>query len=418
MPPAVHRSRHPWLLIPGVVLLALTVSRPVDAQTQTPAPAPLTYGAALQLAFTRNLDLQAARRQQAIREGAIRAARQFANPDLSFEAARDMPHQSLLLSLPVELFGQRGRRIDVAKEEMSLAGVDVQVAERLVRRELRHAFYLVMAADERLRLAEGALQLARRIRDTAQVQFEAGAVPRLDVLQADLVVTRVETELDAARSERAAARAGLNAVLDFPPRQPLVLAGGLEDHLDAPPYEHAAELAAVSNVELVSLDRQIAVEQRRLSLLRAERNPVPVFTVGGDFNSDVFTTGPRGGVALTIPIFSRNQGEIAGSLATGMQLRGQRDAIRRTVDNDVFAAVSRIEAARRQLDAFRARLVPTATDLESLAEDSYRLGRSSLLSLLDAQRSLHDVRLEALQAALDLQLALADLEEIIGTSLP
>ena len=413
--PRSLRSRQP---VAAVALLALALSRLASAQTPVATPPPLTYDAALQLALTRNLELQAARRQQAIREGAIRTARQFPNPDLSFEAARDTPHQTLLLNLPVELFGQRGRRIDLAKEELSLAGVDVQTAERLVRRELHRSFYSVMATDERLRLVEDALQLARRIRDTAQAQFDAGAVPRLDVLQADLVVTRAETELDAVRSDRASARADLNAVLDWPPQQPFALAGGLDDHLDSPPYERALDLAATSNVELVSLDRQIAVEQRRLNLLRAERNPTPVFTFGGDFNSDAFAAGPRGGVALTIPLFSRNQGEVAASLATTLQLRAQRDAIRRTVDNSVFAVVSRIEAARRRLDAFRTRLVPTATSLESLAEDSYRLGRSSVLSLVEAQRSLHDVRLEALQAALDLQLALAELEEIIGTPLP
>jgi outer membrane protein TolC len=61
--------------------------------------------------------------------------------------------------------------------------------------------------------------------------------------------------------------------------------------------------------------------------------------------------------------------------------------------------------------------VPTATDLETLAEESYRAGRTSVLGVFDAQRSLRDLTREALQAALDLQLSLADLEEILGTSI-
>ena len=72
-------------------------------------------------------------------------------------------------------------------------------------------------------------------------------------------------------------------------------------------------------------------------------------------------------------------------------------------------------AKRRQVDAYEQRLVPIATDLESLAEESYRAGRSSVLALLDAQRSLRDLRREALQASLDLQISLAELEEILGT---
>jgi outer membrane protein TolC len=88
------------------------------------------------------------------------------------------------------------------------------------------------------------------------------------------------------------------------------------------------------------------------------------------------------------------------------------------VENSVYGAIAKIDADRRQLDAFQQRLVPTATNLESLAEESYRAGRTSILGVLDAQRNLRDLRRDALQAMLDLQMALADLEEILGTGLP
>ena len=70
------------------------------------------------------------------------------------------------------------------------------------------------------------------------------------------------------------------------------------------------------------------------------------------------------------------------------------------------------------MEAYEQRLVPTATSLESLAEESYRAGRTSVLAVLDAQRNLRDLRRDALQAALDLQMSLADLEELLGTTLP
>jgi hypothetical protein len=60
---------------------------------------------------------------------------------------------------------------------------------------------------------------------------------------------------------------------------------------------------------------------------------------------------------------------------------------------------------------------PPPLNLEALAEESYRAGRTSVLGVLDAQRSLRDLTREALQAALDLQLSLADLEELLGTEI-
>jgi cobalt-zinc-cadmium efflux system outer membrane protein len=243
-------------------------------------------------------------------------------------------------------------------------------------------------------------------------------VPRLEPLQAELGVTRAETDLDLARSVRAAEQARLNGVLNLPPVQPLAVAGTLADGVAMISYEQALMLATASNVDLISLDRQIAIEQKRVDLLRAERTPTPVFSVSGLFDSPPdFTVGQSVGVSLELPLFSRNQGQIAESIATTAQLRGRREATQRTVENSVYGTVARIDAERRQLEAFEQRLVPTATTLQELAEESYRAGRTSVLGLLDAQRSLRDLRREALQAALDLQLSVADLEEILGTTI-
>src|SRR5947209_9120 len=112
----------------------------MSAQGQPTAAAPLsplTFQAALDLATSRNLGLEAARRQRAIREAAIRTARQVPNPDATFEVTRDTPHYAASVGFPVELGGKRSRRIDLAKEELTLADVDVRTELRIVRKELR-----------------------------------------------------------------------------------------------------------------------------------------------------------------------------------------------------------------------------------------------------------------------------------------
>jgi len=399
----------------------------VSAQAQAaqaaapPTPlTPLTYDAALDLATSRNLGLEAVRRQRAVREAAIRIARQIPNPDVSFELTRDTPHETAGVDVPIEIGGKRSRRIDLAKEELTLADVDVRAELRAVRKELRQAFYSLVAGDARVTVGDSVLEISRRVRDAAQARFETGAAPRLEVLQADLGVTRAEAELDLARSVRIAAQANLNAILNLPPQQAVAVSGSLIDRTSAPAYPIALASAITSNVDLLRLDREIAVEQRRADLLRAERTPTPIFSLGAMFSNPGgdFGSGLRGAVSVGVPMFSRNQGEIAQSIAATSQLRAEREATTRDVENTVFAIVARIDAQRRQLDAYQQRLVPTATDLESLAEESYRAGRTSILGVLDAQRSLRDLRREALQVMLDLQFSLADLEEILGTALP
>jgi outer membrane protein, heavy metal efflux system len=397
---------------------ALLLPSPLLAQAPPP-PSPLTFDAALEYATTYNLAIQAARQGRAIREANIQAAGQRPNPSFSTDVSRDIPHQSFSFDIPVEIGGQRQRRISAAKEELTLADVDVQAGLRAMRRQLREAFYGLMAADERVRVATAIVEIVTRVRDAAQARFEAGAVPRLEVMQTDLVVSRAEAELDAARSERTAAQATLAAVLNAPPQQPLVLQGSLDEHTAFPSFNAALTTATTSNTDLVSLDRQIAIESQRLELLRAQRTPVPVFSFGALFNAPgSFRVGPTAAFGIDLPLFSRNQGEIAASIATTAQLRSQREATRRAVENAVYAATTRVDAAHRQTDTYRQRLIPVATELESLSEESYQAGRTSVLGVFEAQRVLRDLVREALQAALDLQKALAELEELIGTPLP
>lgn len=402
--------------IAALAAALLLLSSPPHARAQTPAPAtPLTFKAAVDLATARNLGLAAAMRQRAIREAQVRIAGQWANPEVSFEATQDSPHENLTFGLPIEIGGQRGRRIAVAKEELTLADLDVRAEMRTLRRNVRTAFYGLLAADERARLAGEVLDLAKRARQAAQDRFEAGAAPRLEVLEGDLGLARAQADADLARAARAASLADLNAVLNQPPGEAVAVTGDLGEAGTVPDFAAAMQLAAASNGDLLAAEREAAVEERRLGLLRAERIPTPTVTFGLPMNApDEFSVGKSVGISLSVPLFTRNQGEIAQSRATIDQVRAKRDAARRQVESEVFGSLARIGAQRAQVEAFRARIVPAASELAELAEESYKAGRNSLLALLDAQRSLRDVRRDYLQALLEFQAALADLEEVVG----
>lgn len=399
-----------------VALAALLWVWPANARGQAPpASGPLTFRAAYDLAVSRNLGLAAARRQRAIREAQVRVAGQWANPEVSFEATQDTPHENLSFGLPIEIGGQRGKRIAVAKAELALADLDERSELRTLRRNLRQAFYGLLAADERVRLCQEVLQLAERAKLVAQTRFEEGAAPRLDVLQADLGLARAQAEADLARSSRASALADLNAVLNQPAGQAVAITGDIGEAPVTPAFDDALKLAAGSNGELMAAEKEAAAEERRLALLKAERIPTPTVTFGMPMNApDEFDVGKSIGLTMTIPLFSRNQGEMAASRATIDQIHAKAEAARRTVESEVYGALARIDAQRKQVDAYKARIVPAATELAALAEESYKSGRDSVLALIDAQRSLRDVKREFLQALLDFQTALADLEEVIG----
>jgi len=415
-----HAARFRGIAIAGVcAALFLAGPGPLAAQEASspaqPAQAPLTFRAAMDQVISTNLELAAVRRARAIRQAEVRAAGQWANPEFSAEITRDSPHGDVAIGFPVDIGGVRSRRVAVAKEGLAMADVEEAAALKDLRRKVRLAFYGLLAADERIVLADGMLKVAERVKEVAQARFEEGAAPRLDVMEAELSVVRVRTEMDLARSARRAVQADLNALLNRPPGMTVSLTGQASDVPALPTMDRATAEALASNLDLRAIDREAAIEDRQLSLLKAERVPTPTFSVGAALNAPgEFDVGAHAGVSLAIPLFSRNQGEIAGSLARTDTIKARREAIRRQVEARVFAALERVTAQRAQVEAFRATLVPTATTIQGLVEESYRLGRDSILTTLVAQRALRDVKSEYLEALLALQAAVAELEDILG----
>ena len=248
----------------------------------------------MDLAIANNLDLAAARRGRAVREAQVRAAGQHPNPDLLFESTKDTPHQTLSLDIPFEPW-KRSRRLDLAREELSLADVEDAAALQALRRRVRMAFYGLRAAEEAAALTQSMQEVADRVREVAQARFDEGAAPRLDVMQADLGRARARTELDLARSARRAAQAELNALLNRPPAQPLGVTGDLAETRPLPSVEEATARAAAGNAELVAAEREVAIEDRRRGLLKAERIPTPVFSLGAMFDA------PASSTSATVP---------------------------------------------------------------------------------------------------------------------
>jgi cobalt-zinc-cadmium efflux system outer membrane protein len=402
--------------------LALLAPAPAGAQAPPPQPSgaspPMTFRQVLDLATAQNLELAAVRRARAVREADVRAAGQWANPDFSGEITKDVPHGDLTFGLPVDISGRRSNRVAVAKAGLAMADVDEANAMRQLRRDTRLAFYGVLAANEAMALAESVVQVAQRFRDVTQARFDEGAAPRLDVMGADLGLVRAKADLELARSARRAYQADLNALLNRPPGMTIALEGEAFDLPQLPTLDGATATAFSHNIELVTLDREAAIETSTLDLLKAERVPMPTFSFGTALNAPgEFNVGPHAGVSVEIPLFSRNQGEIAGSLARSDTIRARREALRRSVEARVYAAMERVTAQRAQVDAFRKTIVPTATSVQGLAEESYRLGRTSVLEALAAQRALRDTKYDYLQALLALQAAVADLEDILGSSI-
>ena len=378
-------------------------------------PPRLSIQEALDLADKQNLDLAAARRQRAVALAGIQIARQRPNPTANFTALRDEPHEGLFFDQPIEIGGKRGRRIDVARQEGALTEVEIATLARQVRRSTREAYYAAAYAHAESERLARVVELARRLSQISQDRFNTGDVAQLEVMQTGLEVSRAEADLQVARQREMVSMSELNALLNEPARKSWELAGTLEDNTPTTRLEELLSRAYQSNPDLQHLGGEKKVELSRRSLLKAERVPDLVLDAGIDFNAPRdFRYGPRSQISVGLPLFSRNQGEIAQSLASERVLEAETAATERSVSARVEAAFYDLEAQRTQVRLYHDRLLPVARQLEGMAEESYRAGKTSILTAIAAQQDVQSVESSYLQSLEQLQDLYAGLEETVG----
>jgi len=379
---------------------------------------PLTLDAAMARAVAANRTLAAARLALPGALAGVGVASERLNPELAYEYAKETPHQAISAAFPFELGGKRQRRIDLANATVSAQEAEISRIAVDLRDRVRRAYFALAGSNRRVTLADDIVGLATRAREAAQSRFNAGDVPRLELVQTELALVESENEASMARGEARAAAGELNVLLAQPIDAPIVLADDLSRGA-LPSLEAAMALAAGASVDLLVLDRQIAEQTARRDLAVALKSPD--VTAGAAYTYDAqpeFSHGYRASAALTVPLFTRHTAAVQVEDAQLVRLKSAREATAIELGGTVAAALARATAARDQLLRSTAESLPRAEEVERMAQDSYSSGQSSLVVLLQALQFTRDVRRRNLEAGAEYQRALADLERAIGAPLP
>jgi cobalt-zinc-cadmium efflux system outer membrane protein len=256
------------------------------------------------------------------------------------------------------------------------------------------------------------------VQGIAQARFDAGEIPQLEVFQAALEVSRAEADWKVSQQEEKVAFSRFNALVNEPAEASWDLMGEFEMLPLGETMSNLISRSGAANPELLHLSQESKIEQSRQLLLRAERVPDLNLEFGLDLNSPgEFRVAPRGQVSVDLPIFSRNNGEIAQSLATQRALESSATAKRRGIAGAVEAAYYELEARRAEVQLYRDTLLEAGRRLEGLAEESYSAGRSPIMTVLDAQRNVQELERNYLDSVFALQAAFSELEETVGVPL-
>jgi cobalt-zinc-cadmium efflux system outer membrane protein len=387
---------------------------------------PLSLDTVVRAASKDNPLVEAAGARLRAAEASRRAAAALPNPVFTY-SVEDAPYPggtqpegldrevSTYLTIPLEPLYQRKPRIERAVYEIDVAGAQLLMARWMVIQDAVHAF-------DRFVLARLAVQNAADVRNGLEslVEFNAtrvreGAIAEVELIRGQIELARAGLDETTARVELAHAWGELRPFLpNDVPADPTAVPLAAEVHapsIVAGPLPSFSELSARAR----SRQPELAAARSRVDALRAEERLQGALTlrqVGATFgNKRVAGENTMiAGISLPLPIFDRNRGEIARAAAERSVSEWELDWVERGVTSRLRAAYDAATMLDEQSRPLGRDLISRAEEARSISLAAYREGAATLLQVIDASRTLGDVRrtyYRAVFAAREARVALA-----------
>ena len=417
------RSSHLCIWLLPALLLALTGAGIGQAPTR------ITLDEAVSLALAKNPSLQAQRSLILQNEAQEITANLRPNPTLGADSqfipffspqnfSGDNLDQLQQFDIGIGYLFERGhkrqRRLQAARDQTAVTKAQVADAERTLAFNVGQEFVNVLLAESTLDFALQDLKGFQQTVDISETQYKAGYISEGDYLKIKLQLLQFQTDVSSAQLAKVQALAALRQSLGYHTVaagfdvsgelafQPLK--GRVEDFQTTAMQERPDFRA--SQLGVTAAQSQIALAQANA---KVDVNGTYDFShVSGQSTASIF-------VSFDLPIFNRNQGEIARTRYSLSQAQQQEQAANDTVMTDVLNAYETVRSNEQVVQLYISGYLKESQDSRDISEYAYKRGAASLLDYLDAERSYRAVQLAYRQALAQYMTAMEQLKEAVGT---
>lgn len=303
-----------------------------------------------------------------------------------------------------EIGGKRGARIRSAKLATEISQTDAADSRRTLTLSLRQAFISAVQANSDLQFALDNLANFQKTVDLNKEMLQLGEIARADFLRIQLQMLQFQTDLDDSTLELNTAKATLRGLLG---------AGSLPDDfeidgdLKAEPFDRdlveLEKLALHNRPDLQSAETGRLKAAADVRLAQANRWPDP--TIGTSYlHTGNEMPGPSwfepfypkgnssnamglGVASIQIPIFNRNQGEIARTRSEQLRADFLAEATKNQVIQDVESSYAAFVSSRERVRLYEETYISAAKESLEIEDFSFHKGGASVLDFLDAERT-------------------------------
>lgn len=298
--------------------------------------------------------------------------------------------------------GKLGLSKRVAEQDQREATAEADAQRYRVLNAVKLLYYQALGNQRTIEVRTQLAQLARQAVRISQELANVGQADRPDLAAAEIEAERIELELMTAQYERDQTWRQLAAVVNNPSLTPTQLAGNLEDlpKLDLAPaleeiYRESPELRAAN----------VGVDRAELAVRRAKVEKIPDVIVSGGvrYNRELLEVSNGGAlrpvgkegffdIRVEIPLFNRNQGNVAAARAELERSRLDVERTRLALRSRFALAYREYQVAMATADRYKTSMIPRAQQAYQLYLSAFQRMGAAYPQALISQRNLFQLQ--------------------------
>ena len=309
---------------------------------------------------------------------------------------------------------KRQHRLAAAKDATAVTTAQVADAERALTFNVGQQFVAALLAQSTLELAEEDIKSFQQTVDIGQAQYKAGAISEGDFLKIKLQLLQFQSDVANAKLAKIQALSALRDFLGF---------ASVPDNYDVQgDLEYQPVHAGMDDLKALALRTRPDVRAAQLGVTAAqsqeslaEANGKRDVTASANYTHIAAINTASFFGSIQIPIFDRNQGEIARTKYAITQFQELNLAAAEQALSDVVSAYEALHTNDQIIQLYRSGFLDDSKQSRDISEYAYRRGAASLIDFLDAERTYRANQLAYRQALASYMTALEQLRDAVGT---
>ena len=387
------------------------VALPVQAQTSPSEPKTITLEELQQMALQSNPTFaQAAANVQAA-QGRKKQSGLYPNPTVGYQGEQirggsfQGGEEGFFVQQDIVLGGKLGLNRKIFDQELKQAETEAEEQKLRVVTNVRMSYIQALAAQQTLKLRQDLSKLADDAVETSHQLANVGQADAPDVLASEVEAQQAQLAVTMAEHNQQRVWKALAAVVGNP-RLPLMkLEGKLED---TPPVNADELVEKIVNDSPAVRIADLGVKRAEAALARAKREPIPDLQLrGGMQQNGELLSAPNGkavglqgfaNVGVRIPIFDRNQGNIATAKADAERAKREVERVKLVLRERAASVVQTYTFSQTAVDRYKNQMIPRAQKAYEMYAKKYQSMAAAYPQVLISQRTLMQLEVSYITA--------------------